>query len=72
MVNLFLVSGEIRKCHYKGEQNARVEGKGVRTEEEDKERRGSGEEAEEDKRANTSTKLETNPVRMQLTFQCPK
>lgn len=62
------MSGEIRKCHYKREQNARVEGKGLRTEEEDKERRGSEEEAEEEKRESTSTKLETNPVRMQWTF----
>lgn len=51
MVNLFLVPEGIRKCHYKGKQNGRVGEKGLgRTEEEEKERRGSGEEGEEEKR----------------------
>lgn len=30
MVNLFLVPEGIRKCHYKGEQNGRVGGGGLK------------------------------------------
>lgn len=67
MVNLFLVPGGIRKCHYKGEQNGSwgeglKENRGRRKVE--KREWGGGRGREE----NTSTKLETNPIRIQLTF----
>ena len=71
MVNLFFLPEEIRKCHHKRGQNVRAGGRAY-GEQRKKKRREEGVGGRRRREENASTELETNPVRIQLTFQCPQ